>query len=648
MRKIIFLLKLFLLSIFTIIIVTLSFYVYAFITPKFNINNTSDNITYYDKYNNNIFEKKLDEDYVKLEDISANIKNAIISIEDKNFYTHKGFDFLRIIKAILINITSGEIKQGASTISQQYVKNLYLTFDKTWKRKIEEAFLTIELETHYSKDEILEGYLNTINFGAGNYGIKDACKYYFNKLPKDLTIEEATILVGIPKSPNYYNPITNYTNAKKRQKEVLISMYNNEYIKKDDIDKIYNGNISFYGKYDKTELSSIYYYKDAVLNEMRTIKEIPSSLLDINGLKIYTNLDIEIQKLLETNINKEMSNTTMQVASIVVEPKTGKIISLIGGKDYATSQFNRATSSKRQVGSTIKPFLYYSALENGFTPSSTFLSERTTFNIGNDTYSPKNAGNIYANKNISMLSAIAYSDNIYAMKTHLFLGPETLSNTINRVGITTKVDENASSALGTSEINMIDYSNGFITLANEGIHENAHIIEKITDIDDNVLYEYKYKNEYILNKKYVYILNNLLTSTYDYSLINYTSPTLISISNLIDSKYAVKSGSTNTDYWTIGYNKNYLVMVWAGNDNNDQVKSTESKITKRIWAKTINNIYNNQKEWYEIPKGIISNKINYISGEYDDNGYICYYEKGSEPNYQKYELLTEYIDNKKR
>jgi len=195
---------------------------------------------------------------------------------------------------------------------------------------------------------------------------------------------------------------------------------------------------------------------------------------------------------------------------------------------------------------------------------------------------------------------------------------------------------------------MIDYSNGFITLANEGIHENAHIIEKITDIDDNVLYEYKYKNEYILNKKYVYILNNLLTSTYDYSLINYTSPTLISISNLIDSKYAVKSGSTNTDYWTIGYNKNYLVMVWAGNDNNDQVKSTESKITKRIWAKTINNIYNNQKEWYEIPKGIISNKINYISGEYDDNGYICYYEKGSEPNYQKYELLTEYIDNKKR
>ena len=180
---------------------------------------------------------------------------------------------------------------------------------------------------------------------------------------------------------------------------------------------------------------------------------------------------------------------------------------------------------------------------------------------------------------------------------------------------------------------MIDYSNGFITLANEGKHETPHLIEKITDNNGKILYEYKYNNDYILNKKYVYILNNLLTSTYNYSLINYTSPTLVSISNDLKGKYAAKSGSTKTDYWTVGYNKNYLMLVWAGNDDNSEVKSKDSKITKKIWAKTISTIKDNKNEWYDIPKGITATAIDPISGEINSNGFVCYYEKGSEPNY---------------
>lgn len=639
MKKIIIFVKSLILFSFISIISILSLYVYAFITPKFTINSQKD-IMYYDKNNNDIFYENNENNYVKLNNINENIKNAIISIEDKNFYTHKGFDFLRILKAMIINLTSGKIKQGASTISQQYVKNLYLTFDKTWKRKIEEAYLTIELETHYSKDEILEGYLNTIDFGGGNYGIKQASNYYFNKDPIDLTLEEASIIVGIPKSPSYYNPIINYNNSKKRQLEVLNSMYKNGYISKEDVNIIYNKKLVFYGKHNKSELSNIYYYRDAIINEMSKIKSIPKSLLNINGLKIYTNLDIDVQKLLEKNVANETKNTSMQIASIILKPETGKIVALIGGKDYSKSEFNRATSSKRQVGSTIKPFLYYSALENGFTPSSTFLSERTTFNLGDSTYSPKNANNIYANKNISMLSAIAYSDNIYAMKTHLFLGTDSLSNIMKKTYVEATIKPVASSALGTSEINMIDYSNSYITLANEGIHETPHIIEKITDNNGNIIYEYKYKNEYVLNKKYVFILNNLLTSTYDYKMVNYSSPTLLSISNDLDGKYAVKSGSTETDYWTIGYNKDYLMMTWAGNDNNDKVKSNESKITKKIWAKTINNIKDNNKTWYDIPPGITLDTIDTISGNYKENGYVCYYEKGSEPSYNYFDLYN--------
>ena len=632
MKKILLLTKIFIFTFFSIIIIILSLYAYAFITPKFNIN-TNKSIIYYDKYGNDLFQEKEKNDFVELDNISKYVKNSIVSIEDKNFYNHKGFDYLRIAKALLVNFKSKSIKEGASTISQQYIKNLYLTFDKTWERKIQEALLTLELETHYSKNEILEGYLNTIDFGAGNYGIKDASKYYFNKEPKDLTLAEASIIVGIPKNPSYYNPITNYKNAKDRQKDVLRSMVKNKYITKDEMNKTISEELNFYGKNDKTELSSIYYYKDAVLKELANIKEVPSSLLDMEGLKIYTNLDKDVQKNLENNIDKEIKNSSLQVASIVITPTNGKIVALIGGKDYSKSQYNRAYSSKRQVGSTIKPFLYYSALENGFTPSSTFLSERTTFNLGDTTYSPKNAGNIYANKNISMLSAIAYSDNIYAMKTHLFLGTDSLNKIIKKVGIKTEVKENASSALGTTEINMIDYSNGFITLANEGKHETPHLIEKITDTNGKILYEYKYKNEYVLNKKYVYILNNLLTSTYNYSLINYTSPTLVSISNELKGKYAAKSGSTRTDYWTIGYNKDYLMLVWAGNDDNSDVKSKDSKITKKIWAKTISTIKDNKNEWYDIPKGVTAASINPISGELDNNGFVCYYEKGSEPNY---------------
>ena len=641
MKKILILLKILIFSFFTFIIVYLSLYVYAFITPKFQIN-TSKNIIYYDKNNDDIFSENLNNDYVKLSDITNFTKNAIISIEDKNFYNHRGFDYPRILKAMIINIKSGKIKQGASTISQQYIKNLYLTFDKTWERKIEEAFLTLELETHYSKNEILEGYLNTIDFGGGNYGIKEASKYYFNKNPKELTKAEASILVGIPKSPNYYNPIFNYKNAKDRQYSVLKSMVNNRYISENEMKKIYNEKISFYGKSDKVELSSVYYYKDAVMDEMKNIKQIPKTMLETDELNIYTNLDKNVQKKLEETIDTEMKSTSMQVASIVVEPKTAKIVGLIGGKDYSKSQFNRATKSKRQVGSTIKPFIYYSALENGFTPSSTFLSERTTFNLGNDMYSPKNANNIYANKNISMLAAISYSDNIYAIKTHLFLGKDSLSNLAKRVRINTSIKELASSALGTTEINMIDFSNGYITLANEGKHEQPHLIEKITNKKGKILYEYKYNTEELLNKKYVYILNNLLTNTYNYKMVNYTSPTLLSISSDINGKYAIKSGSTSYDYWTIGYDSNYLVMVWAGNDNDNKIKNSESKITKKIWAKTMNNI-NVDPKWYEIPSGITGEEINPITGNSDKNGVLCFYEKGTEPSYNyidMYEKLS--------
>ncbi len=644
MRLIAKLTKVFIFLILSFIIFNFGLYAYAYITPKLDLK-TANQLYIYDSDGDLAFENLDNSKWIEFSDISENVINATISLEDKNFYNHKGFDYLRIIKAMLTNINKQKIVQGASTISQQYVKNLFLDFDKTWKRKIKEAYLTFELESHYTKEEILEGYLNTINYGTGNYGIESASNYYFNKSASDLTIAEATILVGIPKSPSFYNPITNYSNAKKIQKTILFSMVKNGYLTTEQMNNIYNEKLEFYGKKDNGVLSSLYYYKDAVVKKLNEINTIPDSLIETGGLKIYTTLDVETQEKLESVINEELTIDKLEISSLVVEPNTGKVLALIGGSDYNETQYNRVTQSKRQVGSTIKPFIYYGALSNGFTSSSSFSSELTTFNIGdNKTYSPKNYNNIYANKNISLAAAIAYSDNIYAVKTHLFLGNETLINTALISGIKTDIQNNASSALGTTEINMLDYSNGYSTLANNGIKNESYLIEKVTDINGNIIYEHEETAEKVLNSKYVYILNELLSNTYSYSFVDYSTPTMLSVKNNLSKKYAVKSGTTTTDCWTIGYNPEILVMVWVGYDNNTEVSSKESKISKKIWAKSIDLILEQKKEtWYEIPNNVTATLVNPISGVYEksNKNVLLYYIKGTEPHISNtYELLN--------
>ena len=611
-------------------------YLYAYITPKIDIN-SNNSIVFYDNEGKSFFESSSENKWASISDISKYVIDATVATEDKNFYIHKGFDFLRIAKAFYINFKNGNISQGASTISQQYIKNLYLTFDKTWDRKIEEAFLTLELETHYTKDEILEGYLNSINYGSGQYGIENASKYYFNKSTLDLSLAEASILVGIPKNPSLYNPIYNLEKAKKRQKIVLDSMLEEGYITEEERDIAYNTELVFYGQDDPESVLSINYYKDAVLQELQTISSIPDSLIESGGLHIYTNLDIDAQKKMENIISEEMAGQNdYQVASIAVEPSTGKVIALVGGVDYNTSEFNRVTQAERQVGSTVKPILYYAALENGFTASSTFTSEATTFNMGNGkTYSPKNYGEKYGNRDISLATAIAYSDNIYAVKTHLFLGENVLVETAKRMGIEKKLQANASLSLGTEEISMLDYSNAYATLANYGVKNDVYLISKITDNDGNILYEHEYKEETVLNKRDVFILNELLSNTYNYDFVDYSSPTMLTISNLLTKKYAVKSGSTNTDYWAVGYNPDMLVMVWNGYDDNRDTSSNQSKITKRIWARTIESILeNSDSSWYDIPSGVTASLVNPVSGQLSESGKktLLFYIKGTEPS----------------
>ena len=611
-------------------------YFYAKMLPKLDIKNVN---TFYLYTSNNelYYQGSGGKEWVNLEDISENLIKATINIEDKKFYQHHGIDILRVLKAGLNNIKNGEIKEGASTITQQYAKNLYLDFDKTFKRKLQELWYTIQIETHYSKDEILEGYLNTINYGHGNYGIKNASNYYFNKDPIDLNLAESIILANIPKSPSYYSPINNYELAIKKKNNTLKKLLDNKVITEEEYNEAINYNIEIYGKKEKINLTTLMYYQDAVFKELKTLSGIPSTYLESGGLKIYTNLDLNAQSILEKNINNTIKNKDLQVNSIIMEPGTSKIIALIGGRDYNKSEFNRSINSKRQVGSVMKPILYYTALENGFTESSAFLSEKTTFYLDNDnTYTPQNYGDIYGNKEISMALAIALSDNVYAIKTHLFLGENAMIDTAYKMGIKTKLDSIASLPLGTTELNIIEITNAYNTLASNGIYNEPYLINKVCDMNDNVLYEYTDKSTQVLDENYVYILNNMLSLTYDYDMIDYSYPTNISIKALLSNKYAIKSGSTDTDNWVIGFNKNAVMSIWVGYDNNEPLKVDDYKYIKKIWAKTMEEyLKDKDNTWYTKPNDIIGVFVDPITGEIANEKTkkrkLFYYIIGTEP-----------------
>lgn len=634
-----FLIKSFIFLFISFVVLLIGLYTYAYLSPKLDLK-TSGSLYLYDNKNDLVYQGSRSNEWANLEDISDNLKNAVIAVEDKNFYNHHGFDYLRIAKAMLTNIKKKSIVQGASTISQQYIKNLYLDFDKTWKRKAEEAMLTLELEVHYDKDDILEGYLNTINYGQGNMGIVNASSYYFNKKPSELTLEEAIMLAGIPKNPAGYNPVSNYEASLKRAWVVAKSMLNNGYIDEDTYNNLFKEKLKIFGQTKNNNLQMIMYYQEAVLNELSNIKKIPASLINAGGLKIYTTLDLKEQTSLENNILSNKVDDELQVASVIVDPKTGAVKALTGGMNYAKSQYNRALKSKRQVGSTMKPFLYYAALENNMTMSSSFRSEETTFNLASGkTYAPQNAGNIYASKEITMAAALALSDNIYAVKTNLFLGVDKMIDVAKRTGINANLDEVASLPLGTSEINILDYATGYTTFASGGYQKELYFIEKIEDIDGNVLYEHEDKNRLVINPNYTYILNEMMTSTTNDAYVDYTTPTALNIASILTHKYALKTGSTNTDYWIVGYNPDRLMMMWMGYDNNKEVNGNVRNNAKKIWALTIEESLNSiNTTWYETPKNVVAIPLDAVTGKTTNNQNkvaLYYYVKGTEPGVNK-------------
>ncbi|QGQ48382.1 transglycosylase domain-containing protein [Metabacillus sediminilitoris] len=588
--------------------------------------------------------------WVNLDDISEHVLQATIAIEDRSFYDHHGFDYKRIAGAALADLRAMAKVQGASTITQQYARNLFLQHEKTWQRKAMEAFYTIRLEQNYSKDEILEGYLNTIFYGHGVYGIEAAANYYFGKNASQLTLAEASMLAGIPKGPNLYSPYINQEKAKERQTIILKMMANEGYITEKQLDGALREKLVYTTKEEKVQKGMAPYFQDAVMSSLAMDLQMDEDILKTKGLKIYTTLDPDMQKIAEEIVASSIEKKSdIQAGFVAMDPKTGYVKALIGGRDYEKSPFNRATQAKRQPGSTIKPLLYYTAINNGFTPSTEMMSEPTTFSYddGKATYKPSNYNDYYANDFITMLQAIALSDNIYAVKTHMFLGMDKLVKSGEQFGLDTKIKKVPSAALGTSPIRLVDIVNAYGMLGNGGKKIEPAFVTKVEAANGDVIYKAEKNKEQILNEQAAFVTTHMMTGMFDPKLNGYTSVTGQSIANTLTRDYAGKSGSTSTDSWMIGFSPQIVAGVWTGYDKGKSIDLVQERgYSKTIWARFMEKALEDESvKAFRPPDGLVGVYINPASGKLATKECpekrLTYYVEGTEPTEYCTEHSTE-------
>lgn len=589
-------------------------------------------------------EKQLDQDtlqnqYITLDDISPYVADATVTIEDQHFYSHHGFDIRRILSALWINIRTYSLKEGASTISQQYARNLYLSHEKTWLRKAKEAFYTIRLEMFYDKDTILTGYLNTIYYGHGAYGIEAASQLYFEKSAQDVNLPEAALLAGIPKGPTYYSPYNDENKAIERQQLILKRLWQNGHITQAEYITAKQKKLTF-ADHENVADGFAPYFKSVAVRESAEILQKTSEEILNGGYHIYTTLDTGLQEEAEGFVQESMAeDSELEVGMITLRPETGAILSLIGGKDHATSAFNRAVDAERNVGSTFKPFLYYAALEHGFTPSTMLLSEPTSFTLadGKD-YAPKNYNGYYANKPITLAQALALSDNIYAVKTNMLLKPDTVVKATRKFGITSELPKVPSLALGSASIPLLEMTEAYSVIANGGKGVDGYSVEKIENRFGKRIYERKApEKQQVLDPQKTFILAHLMTGMFDHRLNGYMDVTGASMTDQLHHLYAGKSGTTDTDNWMIGFTSYAATGVWTGYDKHTPILKAKDKVAaKQIWTKTIEAAHKNTDAGdFPVPEGIEKKLIDPETGLLATKdcpvARLTYFEAGTAP-----------------
>ncbi len=560
-----------------------------------------------------------DSTFIKLDSINQYSIDAFTSIEDKFFYDHYGVNPLRTIKAFISNLLNNEISEGGSTITQQLAKNMYLTSEKSYIRKIKETYIAFKLEAQMSKDEIMELYLNTLYFGHGIYGINDASYFYFDKDVSEITLNESAMLAAIINGPEIYSPLNNLENSIVRKNLVLKMMLGNKKINYDQYTENISVSPKIHGKSNRQYISPLLYYKGGVLEELNTIK-LPANSSEIC---IYTgydaNINIYIDNLLKT------ANIDYQSAIVLLNNTNHLYESVVGGNDYYKSSYNRAVNENRQVGSTLKPFLYVNAIERGVDADTMLLSEKTTFYINGDQYTPSNYGDKFENEKISMAYALAVSDNIYAVKMHLYLGQETLVNTLSQMDYNVK-SITPSLALGTTEIPLSTLSSMYSTFANNGYYTSGNYIRYVTANSKNI-YDIEAVKTKVFSETSNFVMIDLLENTFDTTISQESRVTGSSISHLLKNRFAAKSGSTDYDNYFIGFNPDITISVWNGYDSTTEIEN--STFTKLLWKDIANKYMSDKAEiWFNEPVNVVKA---YAKITESSSGYFDFYKTDSRP-----------------
>lgn len=504
---------------------------------------------------------------VTINDIPKHVQQAFIAIEDNRFYEHGGIDYRGTARALVSTLSGSEV-QGGSTITQQLAKNAFLTQERSIIRKIKEAFIAKELEHKYTKDEILTMYLNQIYFGQGAYGIESASMYYFGKHVKQLDVAEAATLAAIPKSPNYFNPFENPQESKKRQELVIDQMVKYGLISAEDGAAAKAEKLSF-NTYHKKSTDPRSYFFDMITQKV--IEEVGADALYKGGLKIYTTLDSDMQRAAEramkhlpTYYTDGKKITQPQMALVAIDPTTGYVKAMIGGR--GDDKFNRATLAVRQPGSAFKPFVYLTAMQNGYTPASVIEDKVEEFSPG---WKPQNSDRKEHGK-VSLRSALIRSLNVPTVKLAQEVGVDKIIANAEKMGISTMVesgaysDANLAMALGglSKGVNPLEMAAAYGVLATNGMYCKPIALLKIVDREGKVLYEAK-KSEAkrVIDAEAAYLTTNMMQDVF-------VSGTASGMG--IGRQAAGKTGTTDTyiDAWFVGYTPNLSTAVWVGDDNN--------------------------------------------------------------------------------
>lgn len=518
--------------------------------------------------------------YVELENISTNIQDAVISTEDKRFYDHQGFDPIGIARAAFGYVTSGQIVGGGSTITQQLVKNAFLDNDQSLMRKLKELFLAFEIEKNYTKEEILEMYLNNAYFGNGAYGVEDASLKYFGVSASEVTVGDAAVIAGALKGPTIYNPIDDYDATLDRRNTIIQLMVDNKFLTQEEADATIHTELVQMNNDTSSDAYAYPYYFDAVINE--AIDKFGLSEEDImNGnYKIYTNLNQTYQAELESTYSDTSlfptspSGELAQSASVVMDPKTGGVMASVGGTgDYSFRGFNRATQISRSPASTIKPLLVYAAaLENGYTAQSVIPDEQKSY--GADNYSPENWNYEYAG-DILLWDAVAKSKNTTAVWLMNELGIQTTIAKLDDFGIPyTEEDKNLSLALGAFNnggVSPLQMASAYSAFANGGVRSEGQYITRIEDQQGNIVVE---EQEPVQNQavsaEVADEMTAVLMSVYDEGGTGATmEPEGYEIAGKTGSAESANFTSGNADEWDIAYTPDVVIATWFGFDDTD-------------------------------------------------------------------------------